>query len=100
MLHLFDQAIQVSSEWLEFSLKNLGLISWDSFLLNPRRLRGSDFLMRWAQGVWSEDRLIAAVNATNLFLRYLTDRAVLHLITMCAPMNYTLSAWRKQVCSM
>ncbi len=66
-MYLFEQAIQVSEEWLEFSLKSLGWISWDSFLLNPRRLRGSDFLMRWAQGVWSEDRLIAAVNATNLF---------------------------------
>ena len=25
------------------------------FLVNPRRLRGSDFLMRWAQGRWSEE---------------------------------------------
>jgi hypothetical protein len=36
-------------------------------LLNPRRLRGSDFLMRWSQGVWSEHRLIEAVNDTEEF---------------------------------
>lgn len=38
---------------------------WADFLLNPRRLRGSDFLMRWSQGVWSEERLINAVNQTE-----------------------------------
>lgn len=38
---------------------------WADFLLNPRRLRGSDFLMRWSQGVWSEERLIQAVNQTD-----------------------------------
>src|SRR5207244_2248895 len=32
-----------------------------------RRLRGSDFLMRWSQGVWSEERLISAVNSTEEF---------------------------------
>jgi len=37
------------------------------FLLNPRRLRGSDFLMRWSQGVWSEERLTQAVNATGKY---------------------------------
>ena len=30
-------------------------------------LRGSDFLMRWSQGVWSEERMIQAVNGTNEF---------------------------------
>ncbi|HVW82530.1 MAG TPA: AccI family restriction endonuclease [Candidatus Paceibacterota bacterium] len=32
-----------------------------------RRLRGSDFLMRWSQGAWSEDQLVDAVNATQKF---------------------------------
>ncbi|PJF31265.1 MAG: hypothetical protein CUN51_05210 [Candidatus Thermofonsia Clade 1 bacterium] len=64
---LFEQALQVSTEWLEFSLSSLSWIDWDGFLLNPRRLRSSDFLMRWSQGVWSEERLIAAINATEHF---------------------------------
>jgi hypothetical protein len=42
-------------------------VGWAEFLLNPRRLRGSDFLMRWSQGVWSEQRVIQAVNATGRF---------------------------------
>jgi hypothetical protein len=32
-----------------------------------RKLRGSDFLMRWAQGAWSEDQLVNAVNKTGKF---------------------------------
>jgi hypothetical protein len=37
------------------------------FLINPRRLRGSDFLMRWAQGRWSEEIVIRALNQSNQF---------------------------------
>lgn len=36
----------------------------------PRRhgpLRGSDFLMRWSQGVWSERRIAEAINATGRY---------------------------------
>lgn len=32
-----------------------------------RKLRGSDFLMRWSQGAWSEDQLVNAVNKTGKF---------------------------------
>lgn len=32
-----------------------------------RKLRGSDFLMRWSQGAWSEDQLVAAVNNEGSF---------------------------------
>jgi len=42
-------------------------VEWAHFFLNPRRLRGSDFLMRWSQGVWSERRFTEAVNATSRF---------------------------------
>jgi len=42
-------------------------VPWADFLLNPRRLRGSDFLMRWSQGVWSEGRIADAINATGEF---------------------------------
>lgn len=37
------------------------------FLINPRRLRGSDFLMRWAQGRWSEEIVMQALDQTSQF---------------------------------
>ncbi len=37
------------------------------FIINPRRLRGSDFLMRWAQGRWSEEIVIRALNQTERY---------------------------------
>lgn len=42
-------------------------LAWADFLINPRRLRGSDFLMRWSQGEWSEARIIQAINSTNQY---------------------------------
>lgn len=64
---LFEKALSVSSEDLQIILRGHTSVPWADFLLNPRRLRGSDFLMRWSQGEWSEQRLIQAVNETNLF---------------------------------
>lgn len=49
---------------IEFVLNGLGLLEWADFFLNPRRLRGSDFLMRWSQGVWSEERILHMLNQT------------------------------------
>lgn len=43
-------------------------LSWEDYLLNPRRLRGSDFLMRWSQGQWSEHRLMQAINETQDYM--------------------------------
>ncbi|MBI4729755.1 MAG: AccI family restriction endonuclease [Acidobacteria bacterium] len=63
----FDSALAVCFEDLELTLTSMGDAPWSDFLLNPRRLRGSDFLMRWSQGVWSEQRLIDAVNATERY---------------------------------
>ena len=57
----FERALSIPAEDLEFALAGQGCIPWTDFLLNPRRLRGSDFLMRWSQGVWSERRLIQAL---------------------------------------
>jgi hypothetical protein len=37
------------------------------FLINPRRLRGSDFLMRWSQGRWSEQVVRRALDQTDRF---------------------------------
>lgn len=66
-MHLFERVLSVSKEDIELELRGFDDISWLDFWLNPRRLRGSDFLMRWSQGVWSEKRLIDAVSRTNKF---------------------------------
>ena len=65
--HPFEKALAVCSENLEGVLHNFPAVPWLDFWLNPRRLRGSDFLMRWSQGVWSEHRLTEAVNETGKF---------------------------------
>jgi len=64
---LFEIALSVPSEDLEVQLIEQWPLPWADFLLNPRRLRGSDFLMRWSQGVWSEKRIIQAINETNKY---------------------------------
>lgn len=66
--HPFERALSVSQEQVEFELRFSASIDWLDFWLNPRRLRGSDFLMRWSQGVWSEERIAQAVNAQPDFL--------------------------------
>lgn len=66
-MHPFERILSVSTEDIEFELRGVKEISWADFWLNPRKLRGSDFLMRWSQGVWSEKRLIDATNKTNQF---------------------------------
>ena len=63
----FERNLSVLVEDIEFELKGHEPVQWSDFLLNPRRLRGSDFLMRWSQGVWSELRFIQAINATNTY---------------------------------
>jgi hypothetical protein len=65
--HPFEKALTVCSQDFEGVLNNFPALAWLDFWLNPRRLRGSDFLMRWSQGVWSEHRLIEAVNETGRF---------------------------------
>ena len=66
-LHPFEKILAVCSEEVEEVLFNPPALPWPEFWLNPRRLRGSDFLMRWSQGVWSEHRLTEAVNETGKF---------------------------------
>ena len=66
-IHPFERALSVSSVDFELELRGIKEIYWADFLLNPRKLRGSDFLMRWSQGVWAEKRLVAAINKTNQF---------------------------------
>jgi len=64
---LFEIALSVPAEDLEIELRGHCPAPWADFLLNPRRLRGSDFLMRWSQGVWSEHRILEAVNSTGKY---------------------------------
>lgn len=66
-MHSFERVLSVSKEEIEVELRGINEISWLDFWLNPRRLRGSDFLMRWSQGVWSEKRIIDAISKTNKF---------------------------------
>ena len=66
-MHPFERVLSVSTEDIELELRGVKEISWADFWLNPRKLRGSDFLMRWSQGVWAEKRLIDATNKTNQF---------------------------------
>ena len=68
--HPFERALSVSMEEISIALRGMGKAPWAEFLLNPRRLRGSDFLMRWSQGVWSEERLTQAVNSTGKFFAH------------------------------
>jgi hypothetical protein len=57
-IHPFERALSVSTADIKLELRGIIEITWADFWLNPRKLRGSDFLMRWSQGVWSEKRLI------------------------------------------
>jgi len=43
----FEKELSVAVEDIEFELRGFTAVAWSDFVLNPRRLRGSDFLMRW-----------------------------------------------------
>lgn len=66
-MHLFDEYLSVSAEDVGADGLKFAPLEWFNFWLNPRRLRGSDFLMRWSQGAWSEERIAQAVNHTEEF---------------------------------
>lgn len=66
-LSSFDRGLCMTTEEIEFELRGTKYIPWLDFLLNPRRLRGSDFLMRWSQGLWSEKRITEGINKTKRF---------------------------------
>src|SRR5690606_16052280 len=63
----YERELAVSEVDLAFELRGFEDVPWADYLLNPRRLRGSDFLMRWSQGRWSEDRFMEAVNSTGRY---------------------------------
>lgn len=66
-LCMFEKCLSVCTEDLQIELRDSVTIPWGDFALNPRRLRGSDFLMRWSQGLWSEHRVIQAVDQTGKY---------------------------------
>jgi len=69
-MHPFEVYLSVSAEDIEFELRGHDSVPWTSYLLNPRRLLGSDFLMRWSQGAWSEERLTEAINETGRYVAF------------------------------
>lgn len=68
MPHSFDRVLEVTEAELVLPLRFVRAIPWLDFFLNPRRLRGSDFLMRWSQGRWSEEMLKGAVSETTRYV--------------------------------
>lgn len=66
-MHPFEAQLTVQDDDIDLEVRYQSEIEWLRFLLNPRCLRGSDFLMRWSQGVWSEQRIAQAVNNTHSF---------------------------------
>lgn len=63
----FEQLLQTTAVDLDFFLSDLFSQVLCEFYLNPRYLRGSDFLMRFSQGRWAENILIRTINATEDF---------------------------------
>jgi hypothetical protein len=66
---LFNLYLELPTVELEWEFEGSNYLAPDEieFLINPRRLRGSDFLMRWAQGRWSEEIVIQALDQTSQF---------------------------------
>ena len=63
----FERFLQTTEVDLDFLLSDLFAQVLCEFHLNPRYLRGSDFLMRFSQGRWAEDIVARTVNATEDF---------------------------------
>ncbi len=65
----FDLYLQSPVGELEWEFDRLGYFAPEDldYLINPRRLRGSDFLMRWSQGRWSEEIVMRTLNQSDQF---------------------------------
>lgn len=65
LLSNFEQFLQITKIDLDFVLPALFTQALYELYLNPRYLRGSDFLMRFSQGRWAEDIIIQTINSTD-----------------------------------
>jgi hypothetical protein len=63
----FERFLQTTDIDLDFFLSDLFAQVLCEFYLNPRYLRGSDFLMRFSQGRWAEDIVARTINDTDDF---------------------------------
>jgi hypothetical protein len=61
----FERILQTTEVDLDFLLSDMFDQVLCEFYLNPRYLRGSDFLMRFSQGRWAEDIVVRTINATD-----------------------------------
>jgi hypothetical protein len=59
-LDAFEHWLEMLPDEVVYSLPDISDPEAGDFYINPRYLRGSDFLMRWSQGRWSEEILIDA----------------------------------------
>ncbi len=68
-MDLFNLYLQLPEDelWWELPIKLELPLEGITFRINPRRLRGSDFLMRWSQGRWAEEVVINALNESENF---------------------------------
>jgi len=64
-LDSFERILQTTAVDLDFLTSDLFAQVLCEFYLNPRYLRGSDFLMRFSQGRWAEDIVVRTINATD-----------------------------------
>jgi len=61
----FERILQTTEADLDFLLSDMFAQVLCEFYLNPRYLRGSDFLMRFSQGRWAEDIIVHTINAID-----------------------------------
>jgi len=64
----FDIALSIQETEIALIMSAVDDLPWADHILNPRRIRGSDFLMRWSQGRWSEERIVEAIDNTGRFI--------------------------------
>lgn len=66
-MHTFERHLLIPGFDYGFSLPATLVAELCDFELNPRYLRGSDFLMRYSQGRWAEETAVRAFGATAGF---------------------------------
>ena len=63
----FEEVLAVEACLVDRPVLRRLRLPWLEFMLNPRMLRGSDFLMRWSQGEWSEKLVVEGLASTNRY---------------------------------